>query len=74
MLALVAAMDAVVAQQAVELPPLQALADTAVLLAQVERLRGGLLSRVADVDARKLHRLAVGVVVGGGAADQPGPR
>jgi hypothetical protein len=49
--------DAVVAQAPAELPPAQALADTAALLNVVERLRGALLGRVADVDARQLHVL-----------------
>ena len=53
--ALVAAVDAVLAQQPAELPGPQALADTCVLLAQVERLRAGLLGRIADVEHRKLH-------------------
>ena len=55
--ALVEAVDAVLAQTAVDLPAGQALTDTSVLLGQVERLRGGLLSRIADVDARNLHAL-----------------
>jgi hypothetical protein len=40
-----------------ELPQAQALADAAVLLQVVEQLRGACLTRVADVDARKLHLL-----------------
>ena len=53
--ALAAAIDAVLAQQPAELPGPQALADTSELLVQVERLRGGLLGRIADVETRKLH-------------------
>ena len=45
--ALVQAVDEVLAQVPVELPEAQALADTAELLTQVERLRAGLLGRVA---------------------------
>ena len=55
--ALMAAVDAVLAQQPAELPGPQALADTCVLLTQVERLRAGLLGRIADVEHRKLHVL-----------------
>jgi len=54
---LVAAVDEVLGQQPVELPGPQALADTAELLVQVERLRAGLLGRIADVEHRKLHLL-----------------
>jgi hypothetical protein len=53
--ALVAAVDDVLAQVPAELPGPQALADTAELLRQVERLRAGLLGRIADVDRRQLH-------------------
>jgi hypothetical protein len=54
---LVAAVDAVLAQPPAELPQEQALADCAGLLVQVERLRAGLLGRVADVEARQLYLL-----------------
>ena len=57
MQALVAAEDAVLAQGAAELPEAQALADTAELLTQIERLRAGTLGRIADVDLRKLYLL-----------------
>jgi hypothetical protein len=57
MSALVAAVDAVLAQVPAELPGPQALADAAALLRQVERLRAGALDRVADVDHRELHVL-----------------
>lgn len=53
--ALVAAVDDVLAQVPAELPGPQALADTAELLVQVERMRAGLLGRIADVEQRKLH-------------------
>lgn len=55
--ALVAAVDAVLAQAPAELPGVQALADTAELLVQAERLRVGLLARLADVDTRQLYAL-----------------
>lgn len=55
MQALVAAVDGVLAAVPADLPGPQALADTAALLCQVERLRAGLLGRVADVEHRKLH-------------------
>ena len=55
--ALVAALEAVVAQVPSELPGPQALADATALLTQVERLRGTLLGRLADVDLRQLHLL-----------------
>jgi hypothetical protein len=55
--ALVQAVDLVLAQVPMALPGPQALADTAELLRQVERLRAGLLGRLADVEHRKLHSL-----------------
>ena len=55
---LVRAVDAVLAQVPADLPETQALTECAELLVQVERLRAGLLGRVADVDARKLYFLA----------------
>ncbi len=54
---LLAAVDGVLAQVPAELPEAQALADTAALMGAVERLRGGLLGRIADVEHRQLHRL-----------------
>lgn len=54
---LVAAVAALQAQVAVELPGPQAVAETGVLLAQVEKLRTVLLSRLADVDVRQLSAL-----------------
>lgn len=53
--ALVAAVDAVAAQVAVELPRPQALAEAAGLLAQLERLKVVALDRIGDVDRRRLH-------------------
>lgn len=55
--ALVEAVDAVLALVPADLPGPQSLADTAVLLEQVERLRGGLLGHIADVECRKLYLL-----------------
>ena len=55
--ALLAAVDGVLGQVPAELPQAQALADTCALLGAVERLRGGLLGRIADVEHRKLHLL-----------------
>jgi len=55
--ALQAAARLVVDQLPVQLPEAQALADTAALLTVVEQLRGAVLTRLADVDVRKLHRL-----------------
>lgn len=55
--ALVEAVDQVLAQAPAELPEAQALADTAELLRQIERLQAGMLGRVADVDARQLYLL-----------------
>ncbi len=55
--ALADAVGAVTAQLPTELPGPQALADAAELLVQVERLRGSLLTRLADIDTRKLHSL-----------------
>ena len=55
--ALVEALDLVLAQSPAELPGPQALADTAALLNAVERLHAGVLPRLADVEARRLHGL-----------------
>jgi hypothetical protein len=57
MAALQAAARLVAEQEPVHLPEAQALADAAALLTVVEQLRGAVLTRVADVDARKLHVL-----------------
>jgi len=54
---LVAAVGALRAQRPAELPGPQALAETGVLLAQVEQLRVVLLDRLADVDLRRLSVL-----------------
>ncbi len=54
---LLEAVEAVLAQVPAELPGLQALADTAALLSVLERLRGAVLPRLADVEIRKLHVL-----------------
>ena len=55
--ALQAAAQVVLTQVPSDLPPGQALADAAALLTVVEQLRGAVLTRIADVDARKLHLL-----------------
>ena len=57
MAALQAAARLVAEQDPVELPEGLALADAAALLTVVEQLRGAVLTRVADVDARQLHVL-----------------
>ena len=57
MAALQAAARLVAEQEPVHLPEARALADAAALLTVVEQLRGAVLTRVADVDARKLHVL-----------------
>jgi len=57
MAALQAAAAAVAGQAPAELPEALALADATALLQVVEQLRGACLTRVADVDARKLHLL-----------------
>ena len=54
---LVSAVGALRAQVPAELPGPQALAETGVLLAQVEQLRVVLLDRLADVDLRRLSVL-----------------
>jgi hypothetical protein len=55
--ALAGAVEGVLAQVPTELPGAQALADTAELLRVIERLRGALLTRLGDVDTRRLHTL-----------------
>jgi hypothetical protein len=55
--ALLDAVEAVLVQVPAELPGPQALADTAALLKAVERLRGAVLPRLADVETRRLHTL-----------------
>ena len=55
---LVAAVDALAAQTASDLPGEQAVTDATVLLRELERLRGVVLTRIADVDRRDLHQLA----------------
>jgi len=57
MLTFAAAVDRIAAQHAVELPGPQALADTAELMRQVQRLHIVQLQRLADVDARGVHAL-----------------
>jgi len=54
---LIEAVDGLRAQVAVDLPPAQALLETAVLLRQLDRLKAVVLTRVADVDRRGLHDL-----------------
>lgn len=56
--ALAAAVDALAAQVPAELPGAQALADATALVAELERLRAVVLTRIADVDTRTLHTLA----------------
>ena len=56
--ALTAAVDALLAQTPADLPGPQALADATALVHELERLRALVLTRVADVDTRKLHTLA----------------
>lgn len=67
---LVRAVDAVVDQVPADLPEAQALTDCAELLVQVERLRAGLLGRIADVDARRLYVLDEAPSVGAWVAQQ----
>jgi hypothetical protein len=55
---LVAAVDALAAQPAADLPGEQAMAEATVLVKELERLRGVVLTRIADVDRRTLHTLA----------------
>ena len=57
-LALTAAVEALAAQPAAELPGPQAIADATALAQALERLRSVVLRCVADVDARDLHTLA----------------
>ena len=57
-LALSAAVDALAAQPAADLPGPQAIVDATALVQALERLRSVVLTRVADVDARDLHALA----------------
>ena len=57
-LALSAAVDALLAQVPANLPGGQALTDATALVAELERLRSLVLTRVADVDARTLHAMA----------------
>lgn len=54
---LVEAVALVRAQVPTDLPPAQALAETAVLLRELDRLRAVALARVADVETRQLHAL-----------------
>ena len=56
--ALTSAVDALLAQVPADLPGPQALTDATALVAQLERLRSLVLTRVADVDTRTLHTLA----------------
>ena len=56
--ALVTAVDALLVQAPADLPGPQALADATVLVAELERLRALVLTRLADVDTRQLHTLA----------------
>ena len=55
--ALTAAVDALLTQAPADLPAAQALTDATALVAELERLRALVLTRVADIDARKLHTL-----------------
>lgn len=54
---IVAGLDALTGEEAAELPGPQALLVTQVLLVQQDRLRALTLSRIADVDNRRLHEL-----------------
>ncbi len=56
--ALASAVDALAAQAPADLPEAQAMTDATALLPELERLRRVVLTRIADVDARKLHGLA----------------
>ena len=56
--ALTAAVDALLAQVPADMPGPQALTDATALVAELERLRSLVLTRVADVDTRKLHTLS----------------
>jgi hypothetical protein len=57
MAALVQVTEQLAAQVAVDQPGVQALTETAVLLATLDKLKAIALSRVADVDRRGLHDL-----------------
>lgn len=61
---LVGAVRAVAAQDVLELPAAQAVAECSVLVGQLEALTTVLLARVADVDRRQLHALAGSPTVG----------
>ena len=61
---LVQAVRAVAAQDVLELPAAQAVAECSVLLGQLEALTTVVLARVADVDRRQLHALAGSPTVG----------
>ncbi len=61
---LVQAVRAVAAQDVLDLPAAQAVAECSVLLAQLEALTTVALARVADVDRRQLHVLAGAPTVG----------
>jgi hypothetical protein len=56
--ALTDAVDALLVQVPADLPGPQALADATALVAELERLRALVLTRLADVDTRQLHTLA----------------
>ena len=56
--ALTAAVDALLQQTPADLPGPQALCDATALVAELERLRALVLTRLADVDTRTLHTLA----------------
>ena len=68
--AVVDAVAALGAQSPAELPGAQALAETAVLLTQLEALHAVVLSRLADVDRRQLHTLAGAATTGSWVAAQ----
>lgn len=54
---IVAGLDALTNESAADIPGAQALLETSVLLNQLDRLRALTLTRVADVDRRRLHDL-----------------
>ncbi len=64
------AVGVVVGQLPSELPGSQALADAAELLVLIERLRGSLLGRLADVDRRNLFTLDGASTIGTWVAQQ----
>lgn len=66
-----AAVSALGAQQPVELPAAQAVAEARVLLTQLEALHAVVLERVADVDVRQLHVLDGAPSTGTWVAAQP---